>query len=205
MIETTPPTSSSPDARPKSDGGGGSSRPPAATPATVPAPRVPQDSRARTRSGRSPDGRQWDLVTDAAGVTAVMPTGTVAEARVSERDEQVVIEFWADGPGLPPELGDQLVAQAFSLPAVRPHRPVLLCIPPHSCGILAQAHRPVQDAQTRAAGVTCLLEGRVGGQPSATPGSTPLPRTRATSRGGSTKARSPQSSPATASVGPTCT
>ena len=105
-----------------------------------------------------------------------MPGGSVAEARVSERDEQVVIEFWTDEPGLPAELGDQLVARAFALPAVRMHRPVLVCIPQRSCGLLARARRHVQDARTRAAGVTCLLEGQVGGQPSATPGSTPLPR-----------------------------
>ena len=81
-----------------------------------------------------------------------------------------------DEPDLPAELGDQLVARAFALPAVRMHRPVLVCIPQRSCGLLARARRHVQDARTRAAGVTCLLEGQVGGQPSATPGSTPLPR-----------------------------
>jgi hypothetical protein len=88
---------------------------------------------------------------------------------VSERDEQVVVEFWADGPDLPAELGIQLVSHAFSLPALRPHRPVLVCVPQYNGAVLAEARRRVDGAWTRTAGVTCLLEGRIGERPSPSP------------------------------------
>jgi hypothetical protein len=101
----------------------------------------------------------------------VTPQGTVAEARVSERDEQVVVEFWADAPGLPAELSDQLVAQAFALPPVRAHRPVLVCVPRYDGAVLAEARRHVEGGWTRMAGVTCMLEGRVGERSSASSGS----------------------------------
>lgn len=112
--------------------------------------------------GRRTAAGQWELVTDSTGVTAVTPAGAIAEARVSERDEQVVVEFWADPADLPRDLCVRLVTQAFSLPAVRPHRPVLVCAPRRSGAVLAHARRRVQGARTRAAGVTCLIEGRVG-------------------------------------------
>ena len=88
---------------------------------------------------------------------------------MSERNGQVVVEFWVEGPGLPAELSAQLVTQAFGLPAVRPHRPVLVCVPRHDGAVLAEARRRVVNASTRAAGVTCLLEGRVAGDLTATP------------------------------------
>jgi len=88
--------------------------------------------------------------------------GTVAEAHVSERGEQIVVELWADGPDLPPELGAQLVSQAFALPGLVAHRPVLVCVPRREGAILEQARRHVEGARTRAAGVTCLIEGRIG-------------------------------------------
>ncbi|WP_147332068.1 hypothetical protein [Geodermatophilus marinus] len=120
---------------------------------------------------RPPPGTPWELHSGPSRVTAVTPAGTVAEARVTEQDEQVVVEFWADEPGLPAELGEQLVTRAFALPAVRPHHPVLVCVPRHSGTVLDQARRRVQDPRTRVAGVTCLVEGRVGG-----PAPVPSPR-----------------------------
>lgn len=145
-------------------------------PATVPARRGPVVTPRRTTSGRAADGRRWELLTDRTSVSAVMPRGTVGEAHVSERDEQVVVEFWMEGPGLPAELSTQLVAQAFSLPVVRPHRPVLVCLPRHDGAVLAEARRHVENAWTRAAGVTCLLEGRIAESPSPVPGVVPSPR-----------------------------
>ena len=88
---------------------------------------------------------------------------------MSERDEQVVVEFWVEGPGLPAELSAELVRYAFLLPAIRPHRPVLVCVPRHDGAVLAEAQRRVEGAWTRAAGVTCLLEGRIAENPSTTP------------------------------------
>lgn len=90
---------------------------------------------------------------------------------MSERDHQVVVEFWADAPGLPAELSDQLVTQAFALPPVRAHRSVLVCIPRYDGAVLAEARRHVEGGWTRMAGVTCMLEGRVRERPSAPPDS----------------------------------
>jgi hypothetical protein len=116
----------------------------------------------RSSAGLAADGRQWELVTDDTSVTAVLPTGgTVAEAHVSEAGERVVVEFWADPTDLPRELGEALVARTFSLPAVRPRRPVVVCVPQRQGAVLAQARRFVRDPRVRSAGVTCLLEGLV--------------------------------------------
>jgi hypothetical protein len=93
----------------------------------------------------------------------------VAEARVSEPDERVVIELWAQPGGLPRELTARLVARAFSLPAVHPHRPVLVCVPRRDVAVLALAHGYVNDSSTRAAGATCLIEGWVDDVPHAEP------------------------------------
>jgi hypothetical protein len=117
----------------------------------------------RTNSGRAADGRQWELLSDDTSVTAVLPTGgTVAEAHVSEAGDRVVVEFWAEPIDLPRELGEALVARTFSLPAVRPRRPVLVCVPQRQGAVLAQARRYVRDPRVRSAGVTCVLEGLVG-------------------------------------------
>ena len=116
----------------------------------------------RHTAGRAAAGRQWELLCDDTSVTAVLPSGTVAEAHVSEADEQVVVEFWAGPADLPRELGEALVVRTFSLPAVRPRRPVVVCVPQRQGAVLAHARRFVSDARVRSAGVTSLLEGRVG-------------------------------------------
>jgi hypothetical protein len=117
--------------------------------------------------GCSADGRRWQLRTTPTSVAAITSAGTVAEAHVSERAGRLIIEFWADGPGLPAELSAHLVAQAFSLPAVGAHCPVLVCVPRRAGELLAHARRHVQGARTRAAGVTCMVEGRIGEHPPA--------------------------------------
>ena len=127
-------------------------------PSAVPVPR-------RT-AARAAAGRRWELRTDDTSVTALTHAGTVAEARVSERDEQVVVEFWAEPVDLPTDLAGSLVARAFALPAVRPRRPVVVCVSQRHGTVLAHARRFVQEASVRAAGVTCLIEGRVGDTPS---------------------------------------
>ena len=66
----------------------------------------------------------WELSSDTASVTARTPAGPVAEARVSESGERVVVEFWAVPAALPRGLATDLVVRAFALPAVRPRRPV---------------------------------------------------------------------------------
>jgi hypothetical protein len=99
----------------------------------------------------------------------VTTAGTVAEAHVSEPDERVVVELWSGSPDLPPELTADLVARAFALPAIRPRRPVLVCLPRRDAALLEAAHRYVRAAWTRAAGTTCLIEGRIGAASAAPP------------------------------------
>ena len=113
-------------------------------------------------TGVAADGRRWELRAAPDRITAVTSTGTIGEAHVTDRGDRVVVELWSAEPGVPSELTTQLVTAAFTSPAVRPERPVLVCIPRHDGGLLAEARRHVRDAQTRAAGVNCLLEGYVG-------------------------------------------
>jgi hypothetical protein len=104
----------------------------------------------------------WQLLADDTSVVVVSSGGTVAEARVSEPDERVVVEFWVDPFGLPGEVTAQLVEHAFTRPAMRPRRPVLVCVPKRDGAVLAHAQRYVAAAAVRPAGVTCLIEGQVG-------------------------------------------
>ena len=127
---------------------------------SIPAPRPPEPS-ARRVAGSAADGRRWELLADSTGVAAVTSAGTVADAHVSERDDQVVVEFWADGTDLPHELCAELVRQAFTHPAVRADRAVLVCVPRRNGEVIADARRHLRNARTRAAGVTCLMEGLV--------------------------------------------
>jgi len=114
-----------------------------------------------TRHGVAADGREWELLCAADAITAVTARGTIGEAHVSERGEQVVVELWADVPGVPTELTAQLVTEAFRTAAAREHRPVVVCVPRRDGNLLEQALSHVRDARTRAAGVTCLIEGYV--------------------------------------------
>ena len=112
-------------------------------------------------TGISADGRRWELRAAGDDISAVTPAGTIGEAHVTDRGDRVVVELWSAEPGVPSELTAQLVTAAFTSPAVRPERPVLVCIPRHDGGLLEAARRHVRDIRTRAAGVTCLLEGYV--------------------------------------------
>jgi hypothetical protein len=119
--------------------------------------------------------RRWQLLSDESTVTVMSAGQTLAEARVCEPDERVVLEFWVDPSGLPAEAIERLVAQAFAHPAVRARRPVLVCVAQRDGAVLGLAHRFVSDAVVRPAGVTCIIEGRVAvGVPSSAP---PCPAT----------------------------
>jgi hypothetical protein len=115
----------------------------------------------RRTTGLASGGRRWELTHDDATVTATVGSGAVAEACVSESGERVVVEFWAEPVDLPADLAAALVGEAFSLPAVRPGRPVVVCVPQRHGQVLTVARRLVRDARVRSAGVTCLVEGRV--------------------------------------------
>jgi hypothetical protein len=116
---------------------------------------------SRQQGSIAPDDRVWQLLADDTSVTVVSSAATLAEARVCEPDERVVIEFWVDPSGLPGDAIAQLVTQAFARPAVRPRRPVLVCVAKRDGAVLTHAHRHVADAVVRPAGVTCLIEGHV--------------------------------------------
>jgi len=104
---------------------------------SIPAPRAPAAPPPRRRvAGSAPDGR-WELLADSTGVAAVTSAGTVADAHVSERDDRVIVEFWADGTDLPHELCAELVRQAFTHPAVRADRAVLVCVPRRNGAVIA--------------------------------------------------------------------
>lgn len=141
--------------------------PPSRPITSIPVPRDGTAGLPRRTTGHCADGRPWNLRTDATSVTATTTAGTVAEAHVSERADLVVVEFWADPVDLPSTLGARLVDEAFALPAVRPDRPVLVCVSRRDGAVLEEARRHVADAHARAAGVTCLIEGRVGEDPAA--------------------------------------
>jgi hypothetical protein len=117
------------------------------------------------------EGR-WQLSADSESVTARTSSGPVAEAHVSESAGRVVVEFWSQAGPLPRGLAADLVERAFTMPAVRPRRPVLVCVPRCDGALLEQARRFVQRAEVRAAGTTCLIDGVVG---AVTPG-VPRPR-----------------------------
>jgi hypothetical protein len=135
--------------------------------AQTPHPRSAPTGPARPRRipGGAPDGRHWELLVEPSGVTVVMSEAAVAEAHVREPDGEVVVEFWVDGPDLPDPLSAQLVAQTFAHPAVRAHRPILVCVPRSDGVLLHEARQRIEGAHTRAAGTTCLVEGRVGASP----------------------------------------
>jgi hypothetical protein len=133
----------------------------------IPGPRTSGEAILRATPGRSADGLNWVMRSDEHTVTAVTTTGTVAEARVSESDDRVVVELWVRDGLLPADLVAAFVGRVFGLPAVRPHRPALVCLPRRDAALLAQVQSFVRSAWTRAAGTTCLIEGRIA-QPPAT-------------------------------------
>jgi len=116
--------------------------------------------------GKASDGRPWELFTSRTGVAVETDAGRLAEARVAEEAELVVVDFWADAPGLPTNIGERLVGQAFAHPAVRAHRPILVTLPRGESAVLQHVQAHLDGARSHVAGVTCLVEGRVrGGAP----------------------------------------
>jgi hypothetical protein len=102
----------------------------------------------------------WWLERDEHGVTARSGRRPVAHCEVSEDDVRVRLDFWVD-ERLPRELRTRLTTMAFEHPAVRHHRPVSAAIPHRETEVLLELRSHLDDASTRVAGATCLLEGRV--------------------------------------------
>jgi hypothetical protein len=104
--------------------------------------------------------QDWWLEEDDHGVTALRGTGPVAHAEVQEDDASVRLAFWLE-ERLPRELRSQLTRTVFDHPALRRHRPVSVALPHGESDVLLEVRSRVDDARTRVAGSTCLLEGRV--------------------------------------------
>jgi hypothetical protein len=105
------------------------------------------------------------VLTSAAGVAVTTTGGLVAEARVIDQGQRVVLEFWTSSPGLPHELRTELVGRAFAHPALRLRRPVLICAPTGDSEVLTAVRRHVTLTRSHVAGATCLIEGAVSGDP----------------------------------------
>ena len=90
-------------------------------------------------------------------------SGPVAAAQVSERGDEVGIEFWTDSVNAPGELRVQLVKRAFTHPVVRPDRPVIVSVPRGDTTVITEARRHVSDGRAWVAGATCLIRGHVAG------------------------------------------
>jgi predicted regulator of Ras-like GTPase activity (Roadblock/LC7/MglB family) len=129
-----------------------------------PAPNIAADPLAtfpRRIRGVSGDGRSWELLTSRTGVAVVGETGPVAEAQVAEETDRVVVDIHAELFGVPADVVSRLVGEAFAHPAVRARRPILVTLPRGDSAVLHEVEAHVDCAQSRVAGVTCLIEGRV--------------------------------------------
>ena len=71
-----------------------------------------------------------------------------------------MIELWSDTVSTPTELRVRLVDQVFAHPSVPAHHPVLVCAPCADTAVITRALQHLPSARTRAAGTTCLIEGR---------------------------------------------
>jgi hypothetical protein len=121
----------------------------------------PQATFPRRARVESADGRRWDVVTSAGGTEVSCPGGVVAGAQVQDDDERVVVAFWTS-PALPREVRARLVGLTFAHPAIRPRRPVLLCVPAGDSEVLVHARGRLDEPRSHLAGATCLIEGRAG-------------------------------------------
>ena len=149
-------------------------------------PRPPaQPHRLRSRehrtvpSPRAPESRAWDVRPSPSGAVVTTSGRPLAEGRVEDAGDRVVVHFWTS-PGLPPQLRVRLVGLTFGHPALRPRRPVLVCVPAGDSEVLTEARAHLAGARSRIAGATCLVEGQLGSttrtsstgrRPLATPGS----------------------------------
>ena len=111
--------------------------------------------------GRAGDGRSWELLTSRTGVAVVGEAGRLAEVRVGDEGERVVVDFRASLSGLPADIGARLVGEAFAHPAVRADRPILVSLPRGESTVLEEVRTRLVGARSRVAGVTCLVEGTV--------------------------------------------
>ena len=111
--------------------------------------------------GRARDGRSWELLTSRSGVAVMGEVGRLAEVQVAEERDRVVLDIWAEAPGLPDDLGVRLVGQAFAHPALWAERPILVTLPRGESAVLEEVRAHLDGARSRVAGVTCLVEGTV--------------------------------------------
>jgi hypothetical protein len=120
------------------------------------AQRIPATGPAHER----PRAGDWWLERDDHGVTARNLRGPMAHVEVSEDDGRVRLDFTVD-EGLPRELCARLTGLAFAHPSLRPQRLVSAAFPRRETDVLIAVGSHLVGASTRAAGATCLLDGRV--------------------------------------------
>jgi len=107
-----------------------------------------------------PRERDWWLERDEHGVTAHGPRGPMAHVEVREDGDRVRLDFSVE-ERLPHDLHARLTSLAFEHPSLRPQRLVSAAFPLREADILIEVRAHVAGASTRAAGTTCLLDGRV--------------------------------------------
>src|SRR3954454_20755315 len=72
--------------------------------------------------GHGTDGRPWELLTSRTGVAVLGEAGRLAEAQVADDPDRVVVDIRPELLGLPAEVVERLVGEAFAHPAVRAAR-----------------------------------------------------------------------------------
>jgi hypothetical protein len=112
----------------------------------------PTDARSRSRD--------WWLERDEHGVTARDRSGPIAHVEVREDGDRVQLDFSTE-ERLPHGLHARLTSLAFEHPSLRPQRLVSAAFPVREADILIEIRSHLAGASTRAAGTTCLLDGRV--------------------------------------------
>lgn len=108
-------------------------------------------------TGTSPAPEQTTTATPGNPGRSTAGTG----ARVTEQGNRVVLEFPAISGARRDGLAAALVREAFTHPAVRADRPIVVCVPRGDSDVLAEVRPHLEAPRTRVAGVTCLVEGRV--------------------------------------------
>lgn len=89
------------------------------------------------------------------------PAGTVAGARIRENGDCLSVDIWLDRGTLPHHLRTDLARGVLAHPTARPGRTLLAAFPCGESELLEGLRSGLTGVQTRVAGSTCLLEGRI--------------------------------------------
>lgn len=89
------------------------------------------------------------------------PTGAVAGARIREDDDCLTVDIWLEHGVLPSHLRIDLARGVLAHPSARAGRTLLAAFPCGESELLQGLRSGLTGVQTRVAGSTCLLEGRI--------------------------------------------